>query len=65
MVHQEVGYDGAKQLKGCKRHLVIDTLGLVLRVVVTTTSVPEREGGKQLLKQVYPMREEVSENKQF
>lgn len=60
MVHQQVGYDGAKQLKGRKRHLAIDTLGLMLRVLVTAASVPEREGGKRLLKRVYEMGEAVA-----
>lgn len=43
----EVGYDTAKQVKGRKRHLLVDTLGLVLMVVVTAASVPERAGGGQ------------------
>lgn len=42
----EVGYDGAKQIKGRKRHLLVDTLGLVLMVVVTAASVPERTAAK-------------------
>ena len=44
----EVGYDAAKQVKGRKRHLLVDTLGLVLMVVVTAASIPEREGAKQV-----------------
>ena len=36
----EVGYDGAKLVKGHKRHILVDTLGLLLRVVV---SAEERE----------------------
>ena len=38
----------------------MDTLGLVLRVLVTAASVPEREGGKQLLKKVKKMAAAVS-----
>jgi len=41
-----------KHIKGRKRFLTVDSLGLVLRVLVTTASVGEREGGKQVLKQV-------------
>lgn len=48
MVHDSVGFDSAKHTKGRKRHLTVDTLGLVLRVLVTAASVPEREGGKQV-----------------
>ena len=44
-----VGYDGAKQIKGRKRHLLVDTLGLVLGVRVTPASTPEREGAQALL----------------
>jgi len=43
------GYDGAKLVTGRKRHILVDILGLVLKVVVTTANVPEREGAKQLL----------------
>jgi putative transposase len=44
-----VGYDAAKQIKGRKRHLLVDTLGLVLGVAVTPASTPERAGGLALL----------------
>lgn len=33
MVHEQVGYDGAKKIKGCKRHLLVDSLGILLTVV--------------------------------
>ena len=35
------GYDGAKRLAGRKRHLVVDTLGLLLAVVVTTAAADD------------------------
>ena len=43
------GYDGAKKLCGRKRHLLVDTLGLVLLVVVTAASVQDRDGARTLL----------------
>lgn len=46
MVSQAVGYDAAKHIKGRKRHMTVDTLGLVLRVFVTAASVPERVRGQ-------------------
>lgn len=55
MVHEAVGYDAGKQIKGRKRFMTVDTLGLVLRVFVTAGSMPEREGGKQLLQKVKQM----------
>ncbi len=57
-MNKEVGYDAAKQIKGRKRHLTVDYLGLVMRVFVSAASVPEREGGKQVLKQVKAMTPE-------
>lgn len=44
-----VGYDAAKKIKGRKRHLLVDTLGMVLAVKVTPASTPEREGGLAVL----------------
>lgn len=48
----EVGYDAAKAIKGRKRHIVVDTLGLLLNVTVTPANVTEREGGKTVLARV-------------
>jgi transposase len=42
MVSLEVGYDAGKKVKGRKRFLTVDTLGLVLRVLITAASVGER-----------------------
>jgi putative transposase len=36
-------------VKGRKRHIFVDTLGLLLTVVVTAASVQERDGAKLLL----------------
>lgn len=38
------GYDAGKKVKGRKRHLVVDTLGLLLAVSVTAASVQDRDG---------------------
>ncbi len=46
------GYDGGKQIKGRKRHLLVDTLGLVLAVVVTAASVQDRDGAKLLFQRL-------------
>ena len=48
----EVGDDAAKRIKGRKRHLLVDSLGLVLMVVVTAASVPERAGAKLVFAQL-------------
>jgi putative transposase len=48
----DVGYDAGKKIKGRKRHVLVDTLGLLLGVVVTPASCPERDGAQQVLGQV-------------
>lgn len=40
------GYDAGKKVKGRKRHLVVDTLGLLLAVSVTAASVQDRDGAR-------------------
>jgi putative transposase len=36
-----VGYDGGKKIKGRKRHIVVDTMGLLLAVVVTAANLAD------------------------
>ena len=45
----ERGYDGAKQIKGRKRHLLVDTQGLVLTVKVHPADIMDRDGVALLL----------------
>lgn len=40
------GYDAGKKIKGRKRHILTDTLGLLLGVVVTPASVQDRDAAK-------------------
>lgn len=60
MVSEQVGFDAGKLIKGRKRFVTVDTLGLVLRVFVTAASVGEREGGKRVLRRVKCMDKAVS-----
>jgi putative transposase len=43
------GYDAGKQVKGRKRHILVDTLGLVLAVVVHAANIPDCQGAKLVL----------------
>jgi len=43
------GYDAGKKVKGRKRHLVVDTIGLVLAVVVHSAALQDRDGAKLAL----------------
>ena len=46
------GYDGGKQTVGRKRHVLVDTLGLLIAVTVTAASVSDAAGAVGLLRQV-------------
>ncbi len=43
------GYDAGKKINGRKRHIAVDTLGLLLVVMVTAASVQDRDGACRLL----------------
>ncbi len=51
-VAQEVGYDGGKLVKGHKRHILVDTLGLLLQVIVSAANVSEKAGAQLLLAKI-------------
>ncbi|MBS9405669.1 IS5 family transposase [Halomonas sp. TRM85114] len=43
------GYDAGKKVKGRKRHVLVDTLGLILAVSVTAASVQDRDGAHPVM----------------
>ena len=43
------GYDAGKKVKGKKRHVLVDTQGLMLHAIVTAADVQDRDGGAWLL----------------
>lgn len=51
------GFDGYKRVNGRKRHIIVDTLGLILSTVVTAANVQDRDALKLLcnkMKGLYP-----------
>lgn len=46
------GYDAGKKINGMKRHLLVDTLGLVLAVLILTADIQDRDGARQLLEKI-------------
>jgi len=50
----ECGYDGGKKIKGRKRHLLVDTLGLLLAVLITSASLDDGVAAPTLLGLVTP-----------
>lgn len=46
------GFDGAKKVNGRKRHLLVDTQGLVMKVVVSPADVPDTYGAEVLFERI-------------
>ncbi len=46
---EERGYDAGKNINGRKRHVLVDTIGMILMVLVLPASIQDRDGAKQLL----------------
>ena len=59
MIHTEVGFDANKKIKGRKRHVLVDTLGLMILVVVSAASVPERAGANLVFAKLHLIREQL------
>lgn len=51
---EQRSYDGGKKIKGRKRHLLVDTLGLLIAVLITAAGVDDGAAAPQLLAQVSP-----------
>ncbi|MCA1679116.1 MAG: IS5 family transposase [Actinobacteria bacterium] len=47
------GYDAGKKINGRKRHIVVDTIGLLLVVMVSAASIQDRDGGRAILKALH------------
>ena len=47
------GYDAGKKVNGRKRHLLVDTLGLVISTYVSPADLQDRDGLKQVLNQYF------------
>jgi transposase len=54
------GYDAAKKVQGRKRHVIVDTLGLLLVVIVTAAGVQDRDGAKPALERLRDWYERIS-----
>jgi putative transposase len=49
VARRDRGYDAGKKINGTKRHIAVDTLGLLLTVLVTAASVQDRDAAEPLL----------------
>jgi transposase len=62
MLHPQ-GFDAGKKVTGRKRHLLVDTLGLLLNVVVHRADVQDRDGARLVLdrraRRLFPFIERI------
>jgi transposase len=54
-LHRSHGYDAGKKIKGKKRHVLVDTLGLLLHAIVHPADIQDRDGGILLLATLFGM----------
>jgi putative transposase len=62
-IGEDHGFDGAKLIKGRKRHIAVDTLGLILAVLVTSAKVDDAAAAPQVFRQLdrtnYPRLQKI------
>jgi putative transposase len=49
---EDKGFDAGKKIKGIKRHIIVDTLGLILAVVIQSASVQDRDGAPSAIERM-------------
>ncbi len=47
------GYDAGKKIKGKKRHILVDTIGLLLHAIVHPADIQDRDGGILVLRTLF------------
>jgi transposase len=47
------GYDAGKKINGKKRHVLVDTLGLMLHAIVHAADIQDRDGGGVVMKTLF------------
>jgi putative transposase len=49
---EDKGFDAGKRIKGIKRHIMVDTMGLILAVVIQSAGVQDRNGGIEVVEKL-------------
>ena len=49
------GYDAGKKIKGKKRHILVDTIGLLLHAIVHPADIQDRDGGVLVISTLFGM----------
>lgn len=53
---QQRGIDGNKKIKGSKRHIIVDTMGLIICVVAHPANMHDSKGAKEVFDCLYELR---------
>lgn len=56
------GYDGAKKIKGRKRHLLVNTQGFLVKAIVTPAGLNDRDGLELILKKFDTLLSKIKKN---
>lgn len=65
---ESCGIDGGKKTKGCKQHIITDTLGLILVVVIHATNIHDNKGVVDVisnLKGRFPRRRKIVADEEY
>jgi transposase len=54
------GYDAGKKVPGRKRHVIVDCIGMLLAVLVTTASVQDQDGARPVLSHLRELFETIT-----
>jgi len=57
---EDKGFDAGKKVKGIKRHIIVDTLGLILAVVIQSASVQDRDGAVSVVEKLTESWKKIS-----
>lgn len=49
---EDKGFDAGKKVNGIKRHIIVDTLGLILAVVIHKASIQDRDGAQSVVEKM-------------
>jgi putative transposase len=52
LCEDNIGYDGGKKIKGRKRHIVVDTMGLLLSVVIHPANIHDSKAAEEVLQEL-------------
>jgi len=63
--HENTGFDAGKKVKGRKKHIIVDTLGLLLVVLVHPANVQDRDGARMLFERLWENRFDFPRLKTF